>query len=393
MAGGVAKASAKAISEVANNIRSLSDDETIDEVLKALRRAEPLPKEDAIPQYRGALHEVDPSFVSSYTGREATFASSNSEFAINWALRDRLEEPAYFHKFEDLTEDEVFDPTRSEAGAILKWSNRHIEDPEKQRSLNELIVDVRDRGLWNKVEGGMYEGFFDNLPDNFKAVRIRGEDDNYVYLGRQIPKSDKIETITLPTRKHYIGTLGELNHFLADYSDLYTAKDGLRNMARREFADLQKAWDKEKQVLVNNAPRGYTGIVDILFARIADELSQPTPMLNYHSANVYGTTDTATKEHIKLILSSVDDKEEAKDLLKAMIIGPKLRVDTPRAKKDLAITGKIFKQLRDTPDSGFNMLKFIKDNNLYSVVLPALGIGSALQDEDETDSALQELKQ
>lgn len=392
MSSGVIKAGAKAISEVANNIRNLSDDETIDEILKAIRRTEPLPKEDAIPQYRGAHHQLDPDYVSMYTGRASTFTSSDPDFALNYGLGARAEETSYFHKFEDLKEDEVFDIMKPEAGAVLKWANRHLTEDYDKEDLLSSIKQATETGHWATVEGMMHMGYMDNLPDNYKAVRIRGESDNYVYIGRQIPRLSQVEVLTVPSRKHFVGVLGEVNNFIADYSNVKHS-DKLKAMQLKEFRALQDSWAKEKKTLVGNSPRQYIETVDKLFENLAGEMEQAKPMMNYYSANVFGATDTATKENIKHILSSVDTKAEAKDLLKALIVGPKLRIDTVKAKKDLAITGSILKKLDSVPDKDFNMLKFIKDNNLYSVVLPALGIGTAMQDEDETDSALQELRQ
>lgn len=348
---------------------------------RLFKSAKTAKKEKVIPQFRGSDEAYDPSYSSNYVHRPATFTSSDPEFALGFALSRRENQPTYFHNFPDLQESEVFDVLN--INALKKHLESNKAATQQLRDARVSLGKLASEGHWQDVEALASTGFFDNLPPQYKAIRLRGEADNYIYIGRRQPVEEAVERIELPARKHYVGFLAEVDHALRTSEDLYVSP--------KKIAQLRASWNE----IADDMPETMIDKMDILLGKLRN---MPAHQI---SPNIT-SSDSTYSEVMLQVLNSVGTKDEARDLLSKLIVEPRVKaglspMPTPsynadRPKSHLPKLQEVSKLLDEAPDEGFNMKDFIEEHKLYSFILPALGLTAGLDDEVEIRQALEQFK-
>lgn len=326
-------------------------------------------EEGLLPQFRGSKFEYDPEFKSKHTGdRAGTFASTDPEEALHFGILNRKDKPLYFTKFPSLKESEVFDPTDSKAIANHLKTNPHVNALLSNPRTKAIFESASFEGQWPDVEDLIQKGFFDDLPEQYKAIRLRGEGDNYVYIGRRTPTVENSSTVVLPPRKHY-------PEFLADLANTL-------NAAGKRALDLGEV--KELETKFNKIAGSINPDLEREIGLTLRSLKEGLPA-NYQTANLTSGNTPLEKATLQII-SSVDTKEEAKQFFNKLILVPKATPNiTHTSRRTNNITPKeITRLLDEEPDEGFNMKKFIEKHDLYNMLFPTVGAG-ALVNQDSSE--------
>ena len=326
-----------------------------------------------VPQLRGSKHEYDPSFESPYLKQPGTFASSDLEEALAFGFGNRGDRATYFSQFPSLKPEEIFDP--AQPGVLREYfsSSGRLKELEKDEMFRDTLEAIERDGHWSDIELFIQQGLLDDIPSQYKAIRLRGEADNYTYLGRRVPQESEIRELQIPERKHYVDALVKLNKAVHD-----------------------PASDSSTYASLADEILGNTELPPLLRHRMLDFIREKeTGRVRLKNTNITSANDFIEEATIQ-ILNSVNTKEEAKDLLKNVLIEPS-RDRVPSGSKafwlhkqgeadidapPLPTPEEVVRLLDAAPDEGFNMFEFIKQHKLYNYVLPALGISLASQDDE-----------
>ena len=367
--GPIVKALSKSADDIGAKLKVTPDE--------ALARPNHNIEEGARPM-RASLHKYDPDYISEHTGVKSTFASDEIEHTLGYAAR-KSNQPVYFTEFGSLKPHEVFDPSeRDQLRMVLSSSTgKKYVDDYHHGDLDDAIDTIR-MSTWQETERMARKGVFDDLPADYKAIRLHGEGDNYMYVGRQLPKQSDVTTYTVPERKHYVGGLADIHSFVSKWKgvDTGTADSKAFTAERDALESKLLAQIKElKQGKRKHLARAVEAAVEDL-----DELRLTN--IGQYNYNFMSHAEDGPGHTVREIMTSVDTKAEAAELIDRILIS-----STGASKRSKASGQEALKALEIVPDEGFNMLEFIRDNMFYSVILPALGL-AGMADDLEIEEAL-----